>query len=173
MSQRSRKKKREGKSTPATEPPKDQRKKRRWRVTLLVAVAGVSMLLISLIGGLQPPMLTLYNKTGGQLNDIRISFPGGEGKAAPVPDGGQTTLVLRPSPNAPKPAGPHFIRLDVVMPDGKPIVIKSSALAKDAGSHEVFYARPQATGGYEIVYQGAGGPRFSLRDILRGIGIRL
>jgi hypothetical protein len=173
MSQRLRKKKREGKSTPAPEVAKAQRKKRRWRVTLLVAVAGVSMLIISLVGGLQPPMLTLYNKTGGPLNDIRIAFPGGEGKSAPVPDGGQTTLVLRPDANAPKPAGPHFIRLDVVMPDGKPIVVKSTALAKDAGSHEVFYARQNGLGSYEIVYQGTGGPRFSLRDILRSMGFRL
>ena len=136
MSQRSRKSKREGNSTPAPDAARDKRKKRRWRVTLLVAVAGVTMLALSLIGGLQPPMLTLYNKTGGPLNDIRIAFPGGEGKAAPVPDGSQTTLVLRPTANAPKPAGPHFIRLDVVMPDGKAIVIRSSALAKEAGSHE-------------------------------------
>jgi hypothetical protein len=83
MSQRSRKKKREGTSTPVpTEPPKDQRKRRRWRVALIVAVVGVTMLVMSLINGLQPPMLTLYNKTGGTLNEIRIAFPGGEGKAA-------------------------------------------------------------------------------------------
>jgi hypothetical protein len=173
MSQRLRKKKREGKSTPDPEPAKDKRRKRRWRVTLLVAVAGVTMLVMSLVGGLQPPMLTLYNKTGGPLNDIRVAFPGGEGKAPPVPDGGQTTLVLRPAADAPKPAGPHFLRLDVVTPDGRSIVIRSTALAKEAGSHEVFYARPNGTGSYEIVYQGAGGPRFSIRDILRSMGIRL
>jgi hypothetical protein len=68
---------------------------------------------------------------------------------------------------------PHFIRLEVLAPDGRKTIIRSSVLGKDAGSHEVFYARPAATGGYEIVYQGAGGPRFSLFDILRSMGIRL
>ena len=79
MSQRLRKRRREEKGGTEADPAKSPRRRRRWRVTLLLAVAGVCMLGASLLGGLQPPMVTLYNQTGGPLTEVRVAFPGGEG----------------------------------------------------------------------------------------------
>jgi hypothetical protein len=174
MSRRTPKPNQKGKPTPTPKKPRDLRRRGRWRVAIILGAFAITMLFVSLIGGLQPPMLTLYNKTGGPLTQIRVEYLGGEGRAEPVPDGGKTTLVLRPDPAAPKkPDGAPFMRLEVAMPDGMPFVIRSFVLATKPGSHEVFIARRQPQGTYEVVYQGPGGFQLSFRDILRRIGIRL
>jgi len=141
---------------------------RRWRVTIVATTLILVVALASLVSGLQPPRLTLINKTGAPIADLRVDFPGGTAVGPPVENGETVTLSLRAGP---APAADAGLTLQFRRPDGTTFKLRSRSLGKGRGTHEVFTAVGLPDGTIQVVKNegpavGGGG----LRGMFRRLG---
>lgn len=177
MSHRSGKKKKEPKDGPKPESESPKKSPlgllRRRRVTLAAAAGLLTMLLIAVLGGRQPPRVTLINKTGEPIHDIRVDFPGGSVTAESVPDGGKGSLLLRPDPANPKPPGSGPITLTYRVGDQLPRKFISRVHGQDYGAHDVIAINRQPDGGIVEMPSPPGGWGVRFSDLLRRVGINL
>jgi hypothetical protein len=144
------------------------------RPVTLIAVVGLLILLVmAIVGGRQPPRITLINQTGEPLRDVRIEFPGGLAAAEVVNDGGKASLLLRPDPDTPKPPGSGPIKLVYRVGDGTPNIFISRVHGQDYGAHDVITIARRPDGRIVEVPNLPGGRGFRFRDLLRRVGINL
>ena len=179
MSQRSGKKRKKdpkGGPKPENEPPKKSvfSVLRRRRVTLAAAAGLLTMLLIAVLGGRQPPRITVINRTGEPGSSGSGSeFPGGSVEAPTVPDGGKGSMLLRPDPDDPKRPGSGPITLIYRVGDGAPRRFFSRIHGQDYGAHDVITINRQPDGSIVDVPSPPGGWGVRFRDVLRRVGINL
>ncbi len=146
----------------------------RRRRVLLAALAGtLTMILIAVIGGRQPPRITLVNKSGEPLNGVKVDFPGGSVEADPVPDGGKASVLLRPDPADPKRPGSGPITLTYRVGDGAPNRFFSRVHGQEYGAHDIITIVREPNGGIVAIPSPPGGAGISFRDLLRRVGIRI
>lgn len=146
----------------------------RWRRVTLAAVAGlITMLLIALLGGREPPRITVINQSGELLNGVRIDFPGGSVSAQPVPDGGKASMLLRPDPATPTPPGSGPISLFYRLGGAGENVFRSWAHGRNYGAHDVFTIARQPDGSVVVNPSPPGGGGVRFRDLIRRLGINI
>lgn len=158
----------------ANSPPRKPLSLLRRRRVLIAALAGfLTMVLIAVLGGRQPPRITVVNGTGEPLNDVRVDFPGGSVSSDPVPDGGKASLLLRPDPADPKRPGSGPITLSYRVGEREPSRFFSRVHGQDYGSHDIITIARQPDGKVVVTPSPPGGWGVNVRDLLRRVGIRL
>jgi hypothetical protein len=178
MSRRSRKVDRERaarkQKAEAESPPKKPFFILRRRRVLLAALAGLlTMILIAVLGGRQPPRITVVNKTGEPINGVKVDFPGGSVEADPVPEEGKASVLLRPDPANPKPPGSGPITLTYRVGNGAPNRFFSRVHGQEYGSHDIITILREPNGAIVAMPSPPGGWGISFRDLLRRVGIRI
>jgi hypothetical protein len=174
MSHRSRKRNREKKRELKEAPSRPKGKfaiigRRRFA---LAAVAGMlTMILIAVLGGRQPPRITVVNRTGEPLNDLKIDFPGGSVGKESVPDGDKASLLLRPAPENFKRPGSGPITLTCKVGNDLPSRFFSRVHGQDYGAHDIITVARQPDGAVVVTASEPGGGGMSFRDLLRRVGI--
>jgi hypothetical protein len=179
MSHRSGKRKKAKGAKAEVQPEAESPKKRTLALLLrrpvtLVAIAGLLVLLVmTLVNGRTPPRITLINRTGEPLREIRIEYPGA---AAEVPgdvaDGGKGSLLLRPNPADPKPPGSGPITITYKVGDGPPNRFFSRVHGQSYGAHDVLTIVREPDGKIVAMPQQEGGG-VGFRALLRRVGINL
>lgn len=157
-------------ATPPARTPMSLLKRRR---VLIAALAGfVTMILMAVIGGRQPPRITVINRTGETLNDVKVEYPGGSVTAEPVPEGGRASLLLRPDPANPKPPGSGPITVTCRIGEGLPVRFFSVVHGREYGAHDVLNVIRQPDG-QGLISPAPTGGKPDLKNLLRRIGINL
>ena len=147
---------------------------RRRRVTLIAIAVAVLVLLVSFVNNGQEPRLTLMNKTGATLREIRVEFPGGLKTVDSLEDGGKLTLSLQPEQTPPPDAAKGLVTLQFRREDGPPFKLRSWAAAKETKMHQVFTAVSLPDGRINVIpLDETGTARFNFRGLLRRVGINL
>jgi hypothetical protein len=155
-------------------PPKKPFALLRRRRVLLAALAGLlTMILIAVLGGRQPPRITVVNKTGEPLTSIKFEFPGGSVESDPVPDEGKASVLLRPDPANPKRPGSGPVTLTYRVGNGPPNRFMSRVHGQDYGAHDIVTIARQPDGSIVVTPSPPGGWGISFRDLLRRVGIRI
>ena len=177
---------RSGKRKPKEKSPKDQAKPgtesaskktlgllRRRRLTLAAVAGLITMLLIAVLGGRQPPRVTVINQSGEPLNGVRIDFPGGSVSADPVSDGGKASMLLRPDPATPTPPGSGPITLLYRVGEAKENVFRSWAHGRAYGAHDIITIARKPDGTIVVTPSPPGGGGVRFRDLIRRLGINI
>jgi hypothetical protein len=168
---------RRNKRKPASETPEAPRRrpllvlsKRRFA---LAALAGLlTMLFMAILGGRVPPRITLVNQTGEPLADIRIEYPGGSIQAGDLPAGEKASFLLRPDPDAPPKPG-KAVLITWKLGNGLPGRFFSVAHGQEFGAHDVLAISRLPDGSVTVMPNPSSGWNFSVRAMLRRVGIRL
>jgi hypothetical protein len=180
MSHRAGKRKKAKGAKAEVQPEAESPKKRTLALLLrrpvtLVAIAGLLLLLVmTLVNGRTPPRITLINRTGEPLREIRVEYPGGVAEVpGTVADGGKGSLLLRPNPADPKPPGSGQIKLTYHVGDGPRNLFVSRIHGQAYGAHDVLTIVREPDGKIVAMPEQPGGGGFRFRDILRRVGINL
>ena len=148
---------------------------RRRRVTLIAVAFVLVMLGVSFFNGSREPRLTLYNKTGATLRELRVEFAGALKTFDTIADNDKLSISLQPT--APPPAdAPNkgLLVLQFRREDGPPIKFRSWAAANDSKLHQVFTAVSLPDGRVNVMPLEEGGAAgFNFRALLRRVGIRI
>lgn len=178
MSHRSGKRKKPG-GEPEAKPEAESPRKRTLKLLLrrpvtLVGIVGLLLLLgMAIVGGRQPPRITVINRTGEPLRDVRVDFPGGSATLDAVHDGGKGSLLLRPDPATPRPPGSGPITLVYRVGDGPPGRFMSRVHGQDYGAHDVITIARQPNGQIAVTPSAPAVGNPWLRNLLRRVGINV
>jgi hypothetical protein len=176
MSQRSGKRKKQG-DKPKAKPEAESPRKRTLALFLrrpvtLIGIAGLlTLLVMAIVNGRQPPRVTVVNRTGDLLRDVHVDFPGGTASTDVVNDGGTGSMLLRPDPATPKPPGSGPITLVYRVGNGAPNHFFSRVHGQEYGAHDVITIVRQPDGAIIAAPSAPGGGGFRFGDLLRRIGI--
>jgi hypothetical protein len=130
----------------------------------------LTMIVYALVVGRQPPRITVINRTGEPLNDVRVEFPGGSVGGGSVPDGDKASFLLRPAPENPqRPGGP--ITLTYRVGNDPPSRFHSRVHGQEYGAHDIINVARQPDGKTIAIPGPEGGGGVGFRDLLKRIGI--
>jgi hypothetical protein len=175
-STRRRKKRDEAAKAEAESPKKRTLVRLLRRPVTLIGIAGLlALLVMTAINGRVPPRITVVNRTGLPLRDVRVEFPGGTAAVDEVNDGGKGSILLRPDPATPKAPGSGPITLTYHVGDGPPNHFFSRVHGQEYGAHDIITIARQPDGGIVAMPNDGpgGGGGFRIRDLLRRVGINL
>ena len=148
---------------------------RRRRVTLIAVAFVLVGLAVSFFNLSREPRLTLVNKTGATLREIRVEYAGDLKMFDAVADGDKLSASL--TPKSPPPAGATdqgLLTVQFRREDGPPFKLRSWAAANDPKLHQVFTAVSLPDGRINLIPLAEGGVmKFDFRALLRRVGIRL
>jgi hypothetical protein len=148
---------------------------RRRRVTLIAVAFVLVALAVSVFNVNREPRLTLVNKTGATLREIRIEYAGDVKTFDLVTDGEKISTSLQPDAMPPADApNKGLLVLQFRREDGPPFKLRSWAAANDPKLHQVFTAVSLPDGRINVIPLEEGGAAgIDFLGLLRRIGIRL
>lgn len=142
---------------------------KRWRITIACAILAAAVGLIGLINSFRPPRVSLLNKSGATLEEIRLEFPEGQRAVDTLGEGESISFSLPIPPADGKPPG--LVVLRIKLPGGTTSRIMSRRGGR--GSHEVFTAQGLPDGSVQLAPNRGRGDGFAVdfRSLLRKFGL--